>query len=120
MPHAAIQVLDLRQTGGELVGNLRIRASKISGGLIEGALTAALIDEIPALAVLGDAEEDDLRFVEAIAQALGSAGLLRICVLSFSSHRDDLNQWRGYSTHGNGYAIGYRAGGNCQMLCIWQ
>ena len=46
---AAIQVLDLRQTGGELVGNLRIRASKISGGLIEGALTAALIDEIPAL-----------------------------------------------------------------------
>lgn len=63
-----------------------------------------------ALAVLHDTEEDDLRFVEAIAQALGSAGLLRICVLSFSSHRDDLNQWRGYSTHGNGYAIGYRAG----------
>jgi 3-phosphoshikimate 1-carboxyvinyltransferase len=57
---AAIQVLDLRQTGGELVGNLRIRASKISGGLIEGALTAALIDEIPALAVLGAASEGGL------------------------------------------------------------
>jgi 3-phosphoshikimate 1-carboxyvinyltransferase len=57
---AAIQVLDLRQTGGELVGNLRIRASKISGGLIEGALTAALIDEIPALAVLGAASESGL------------------------------------------------------------
>jgi hypothetical protein len=55
-----------------------------------------------ALAGLSDAEEDDHRFVEAIARALGSAGPLRICVLSFSSHRDDLNQWRGYSSHGNG------------------
>ena len=63
-----------------------------------------------ALGLLGDAEEGDFRFVDALAQALGSAALLRVCVLSFSSHRDDLNQWRGYSTHGNGYAIGYRAG----------
>ena len=57
---ASIKVLDVRQTGGELVGDLRVRASKsggggISGGVIEGAMTAALIDEIPALAVLGAA-----------------------------------------------------------------
>jgi hypothetical protein len=63
-----------------------------------------------ALELLSDAQEDDFRFVDALAQALGSAALLRVCVLSFSSHRDDLNQWRGYSTHGNGYAVGYRAG----------
>jgi 3-phosphoshikimate 1-carboxyvinyltransferase len=50
---ASIQVLDVRQTGGELVGDLRVRTSKVSGGVIEGSLTAALIDEIPALAVLG-------------------------------------------------------------------
>jgi 3-phosphoshikimate 1-carboxyvinyltransferase len=52
---ASIKVLDVRQTGGELMGDLRVRQSKISGGVIEGALTAALIDEIPALAVLGAA-----------------------------------------------------------------
>jgi 3-phosphoshikimate 1-carboxyvinyltransferase len=57
---ASIKVLDVQQTGGELIGDLRIRASKISGGLIEGALTAALIDEIPALAVLGAASENGL------------------------------------------------------------
>ena len=57
---ASIKVLDLRQTAGELVGDLRVRASKISGGVIEGAMTAALIDEIPALAVLGAASSGGL------------------------------------------------------------
>ena len=50
---AQIKVLDIQQTAGELVGDLRVRHSKIAGGVIEGAMTAALIDEIPALAVLG-------------------------------------------------------------------
>jgi 3-phosphoshikimate 1-carboxyvinyltransferase len=50
----------MRKMGGELVGDLRIRASKIKGGVIEGAMTAALIDEIPALAVLGAASERGL------------------------------------------------------------
>src|SRR5579863_5641337 len=57
---ASLKVIDIHQVGGELIGDLRIRASKISGGVIEGALTAALIDEIPALAVLGAASDGGL------------------------------------------------------------
>jgi 3-phosphoshikimate 1-carboxyvinyltransferase len=57
---ASIKVVDVQQVGGELIGDLRIRTSKISGGEIEGALTAALIDEIPALAVLGAASQGGL------------------------------------------------------------
>jgi len=57
---ASIKVLDLQQTGGEVIGDLRIRASKVAGGEISGALTAGLIDEIPALAVLGAASENGL------------------------------------------------------------
>ena len=57
---ASIKVLDLQQSGGEVIGDLRVRASKVSGGVIEGALTAGLIDEIPALAVLGAASEGGL------------------------------------------------------------
>jgi 3-phosphoshikimate 1-carboxyvinyltransferase len=57
---AMIHVHDLQQIGGELIGNLRVRTSKWKGGVIEGALTAALIDEIPALAVLGAASQDGL------------------------------------------------------------
>jgi 3-phosphoshikimate 1-carboxyvinyltransferase len=57
---AQVKVLDVQQTSGELVGDLRVRNSKIEGGVIEGAMTAALIDEIPALAVLGAASEKGL------------------------------------------------------------
>lgn len=57
---ASIKIIDVKQSGGELIGSLRIRASKIKGGAIEGALTAALIDEIPALAILGAASEGGL------------------------------------------------------------
>ena len=38
--------------GGELIGDLRVKNAPVQGGVIEGALTAALIDELPALAVL--------------------------------------------------------------------
>ena len=57
---AKITVADLAQMNGELVGNLRVSASRVKGGVIEGALTAALIDEIPALAVLGAVSEGGL------------------------------------------------------------
>jgi 3-phosphoshikimate 1-carboxyvinyltransferase len=57
---ASIKIIDVKKSGGELIGSLRIRASKIKGGLIDGALSAALIDEIPALAILGAASSGGL------------------------------------------------------------
>lgn len=57
---ASIRVLNVSETAGELVGDIEIRKSRLKGGIIEGALTAALIDEIPVLAVLGAATEEGL------------------------------------------------------------
>jgi 3-phosphoshikimate 1-carboxyvinyltransferase len=57
---ASIKIIDVKKSGGELIGSLRIRTSKIKGGLIDGALSAALIDEIPALAILGAASSGGL------------------------------------------------------------
>jgi 3-phosphoshikimate 1-carboxyvinyltransferase len=57
---AQIKVLNIHQVAGELIGDLRVRTSQVQGGVIEGALTAALIDELPALAVLGAASEGGL------------------------------------------------------------
>jgi 3-phosphoshikimate 1-carboxyvinyltransferase len=62
---AQIKVLEVHQVGGELIGDLRVQASAVTGGLIEGGviegtLTAALIDEIPALAVLGAVSQHGL------------------------------------------------------------
>ncbi|MEO8658009.1 MAG: 3-phosphoshikimate 1-carboxyvinyltransferase [Bryobacteraceae bacterium] len=50
---AEIKVLNLGQASGELVGDLQVRCRVPRGGIIEKELTAALIDEIPVLAVLG-------------------------------------------------------------------
>ncbi len=55
-----IKILDVQSSGGELIGDLRVRSSRIRGGVIEKALTAAMIDEIPVLAVLGAASENGL------------------------------------------------------------
>ncbi|MBM3765850.1 MAG: 3-phosphoshikimate 1-carboxyvinyltransferase [Acidobacteria bacterium] len=60
-----IKVLDVRSSGGELVGDLQVNSSQFKGGVIEGALTAALIDEIPVLAVLGAASENGLTVKDA-------------------------------------------------------
>ena len=57
---ANIKVLNMEQGGGELIGSLRVQRGRIKGGVIEKELTAALIDEIPVLAVLGAMSEDGL------------------------------------------------------------
>jgi 3-phosphoshikimate 1-carboxyvinyltransferase len=57
---ARIEVLNFEVKHGEPVGDLRVRGSALQGGVIEGPLSAALIDEIPVLAVLGAVSEQGL------------------------------------------------------------
>jgi 3-phosphoshikimate 1-carboxyvinyltransferase len=57
---AQIKILDISSAGGELMGDVQVKKSTIRGGLLEKARTAALIDEIPVLAVLGAASADGL------------------------------------------------------------
>lgn len=60
-----IKVLDVRSVGGELVGDLQVQPSTFRGGVIQKELTAALIDEIPVLAVLGAASTEGLEVRDA-------------------------------------------------------
>jgi 3-phosphoshikimate 1-carboxyvinyltransferase len=57
---AQIRVTNISQANGELIGDLLVSHGPVRGGVIEGAMTAALIDEIPVLAVLGAASEKGL------------------------------------------------------------
>ena len=57
---ARIRVPNLESQNGELIGDLEVEYSELRGGVIDGGLTAALIDEIPVLAVLGAATEEGL------------------------------------------------------------
>jgi 3-phosphoshikimate 1-carboxyvinyltransferase len=62
---ARIRIPKLESRNGELVGDLVVEYSPLRGGVIEGATTAALIDEIPVLAVLGAATEEGLTVKDA-------------------------------------------------------
>jgi 3-phosphoshikimate 1-carboxyvinyltransferase len=58
---ADLKILEISETGGELIGDVQVRKTRmVKGGTLEGARTAALIDEIPVLAVLGAASENGL------------------------------------------------------------
>lgn len=57
---APVRVLRIESVNGELIGDIEVRYAPVRGGVIEKGLAAALIDEIPVLAVLGAASEDGL------------------------------------------------------------
>ncbi|MDE3164368.1 MAG: 3-phosphoshikimate 1-carboxyvinyltransferase [Acidobacteriota bacterium] len=57
---ARIQVPTIETVNGELIGEIVVEHSALTGGVIDGALTAAVIDELPVLAVLGAATEHGL------------------------------------------------------------
>ena len=57
---AKIHIPNLESINGELVGEILVEHSALQGGTIDGGLTAALIDEIPVLAVLGAATRDGI------------------------------------------------------------
>jgi 3-phosphoshikimate 1-carboxyvinyltransferase len=62
---ADIRMQNLSQRHGEPAGDVWVRTSPVRGGVIEKGLTAALIDEIPVLAVLGAASQEGLRVRDA-------------------------------------------------------
>ncbi len=57
---AAFKILHFEEVNGEFIGNLQVKAARIRGGVIEGATTAALIDEVPILCVMGAVSENGL------------------------------------------------------------
>lgn len=57
---AKLRVMNLAEVSGELVGDLLVTGGEVKGGIISGATTAALIDEIPVLSILGAVSRDGL------------------------------------------------------------
>jgi len=62
---AKIRIPQLESQNGELIGEIHIEHSTLQGGLIDGDMTAQVIDEIPVLAVLGAATEEGLTIRDA-------------------------------------------------------
>jgi 3-phosphoshikimate 1-carboxyvinyltransferase len=57
---APISLISVRSANGELVGDIAVRYEPLKGGVIEGNAIPQLIDELPALAVLGPFTEQGI------------------------------------------------------------
>jgi 3-phosphoshikimate 1-carboxyvinyltransferase len=57
---ASLRIVDVEERNGELVGQIQVKSSILRGGVIEKETTAALIDEIPVLAILGAISQEGL------------------------------------------------------------
>lgn len=57
---APVRVLKIESVNGEPIGDIEVKYAPVRGGVIEKDLTAALIDEIPVLAVLGAASQEGI------------------------------------------------------------
>jgi 3-phosphoshikimate 1-carboxyvinyltransferase len=62
---AKIRIPKLESQNGELIGDIVVEYSDLRGGTVSGAVTAALIDEIPVLAILGAATREGLTVKDA-------------------------------------------------------
>ena len=57
---APVSLISVRSSNGELVGDVAVRHEALKGGVIEGDAIAQLIDELPAIAVLGPYTEQGI------------------------------------------------------------
>jgi 3-phosphoshikimate 1-carboxyvinyltransferase len=57
---APVSLISVRSSNGELVGDVAVRHEALQGGVIEGDSIAQLIDELPAIAVLGPYTEQGI------------------------------------------------------------
>jgi len=57
---APVSLVSIRSEHGELVGDVSVRHEPLKGGSIEGDSIAQLIDELPAIAVLGPYTEEGI------------------------------------------------------------
>ena len=58
---ANIEILDLREEGGEPVGDLRVKSSKLRGLIVPPDRAPSMIDEYPVLAVVASFAEGETR-----------------------------------------------------------
>jgi 3-phosphoshikimate 1-carboxyvinyltransferase len=67
---ASIQMLSLKGSHGEIIGDLAVKGASLKGGVIEGETIPLVIDELPMLAALGPFTEEGIE--------IRNAGELRV------------------------------------------
>jgi 3-phosphoshikimate 1-carboxyvinyltransferase len=62
---ASLQMVSVRSTHGEVVGDVAVKGAPLQGGIVEGAQIPLIIDELPMLAALGPFTEKGIEIRDA-------------------------------------------------------
>ena len=62
---ASIQMLGLKSSQGEIIGDLAVKGASLKGGVIAGARIPLVIDELPMMAALGPYTEEGIEIRDA-------------------------------------------------------
>jgi 3-phosphoshikimate 1-carboxyvinyltransferase len=62
---ASIQMIGLKSTQGEIIGDLAVKGASLKGGIIAGEQIPLVIDELPMLAALGPFTEEGIEIRDA-------------------------------------------------------
>ncbi len=62
---ASIQIIGLKSSNGELIGDLAVKGASLKGGVIAGEQIPLVIDELPMLAALGPYTEEGIEIHDA-------------------------------------------------------
>ena len=81
---ANIKILRIEVLNGEPIGDIQVQYAPVKGGVIEGDMAAALIDEIPVLAVLGAVSEEGLLIKDAAELRIKETDRIATVVENFS------------------------------------
>ena len=82
---ASISLVSIRSVHGEVVGDLAVHHESLKGGVIDGDSIAQLIDELPAIAVLGPYTEQGIEIRNAVELRVKESD--RIAVLAENLRR---------------------------------
>jgi 3-phosphoshikimate 1-carboxyvinyltransferase len=82
---AKVKVVSVRTESGELVGDVAVQHSPLTGGVLSGAIVAQLIDELPMLAALGPYTRDGVEIRDASELRLKESD--RVAVLAENLRR---------------------------------
>ena len=102
-----ISITDIQEHHGELVGTVQVEGGRLTGTEIDGADTAALIDEIPVLAAIAPFTEQGIRIRDAKELRVKESDRIHAVALNLRAmgaeveeHEDGLSIPGGQKLHG--------------------
>ena len=96
---AAVSVINLQASQGEVVGDLSVKGASLQGGVVAGDLVPLLIDELPMLAALAPFTEQGIEIRDAAELRVKESDRIAALARKFEAHGRHSGRTPGWIAH---------------------